>query len=156
MAVESKSGPMDQNTKVFGKMIRPKGEVDSLTAMATSTKANGKMIKPTGTAHIFTSQARHIKANGVMISSMDSVCKDGKMELIIMEITNSGRNTGEVNSFGLMVQNLKETFMKMGYRAREFISGRTEDSIQVSGLIIRCMEMEYLYGQMGEGIGGVI
>lgn len=151
-----KSGLMDQNIKAFGRMIRRKGGADLFIVMVMCMRASGKMIKRMGEVHTSIFQAQHIEANGLMISNMVSVSNSGRMVQIMKEIIDLGRNMGGGSLYGLMVLDLKETFIKMGSKVKEFTNGRMEDSIQVNGKIIRCMGRVHSAGQMGGYIKEVI
>ena len=149
MAEVFKSGLMDQNIKVFGRMIRLKGGADLFIVMVMCMRASGKMIKQMGEVHTSIFQVQHIEANGLMISNMVSVSSSGRMVQIMKGIIDLGRNMGGGSLYGLMVLDLKETFIKMGSKVKEFTNGRMEDSIQVNGKITRCMGRVHSAGLMG-------
>ena len=156
MGEVSKFGRMAQSIKVFGRMIKLKGEVGLFTVMAMFMKANGKMIKQTARVYIFIFLVLHTKEIGWMINNTDLVYKSGKMELIIKEITDSGKSMGRGNLYGRMVQDFKEISIKMGYKVKVYIDGRTEDNTQGNGKIIRCMGKGHLNGQITEFTKGTI
>ena len=61
----------------------------------------------------FTSQGQRTKENGWMISSMASVLKDGKMELITRASTDRDASMERESLFGLMGPHLRATSLGM-------------------------------------------
>ena len=64
-----------------------------------------------------------------MINSMVMEFKSGKMVQVIRVIISMEKSMEKVNFHGQMDRNFKGTFLKMGYKAKEFINGRMEENI---------------------------
>ena len=69
------------------------------------------MIKPKEKVYIYIKMAQFIQVNGLQINSMVMVNKNGLMVLSIKEISNLGLNKEMVRLFGLILVNIRESFI---------------------------------------------
>ena len=78
------------------------------------------------------------------------------MEQTTRETIDSEKSMERESLLGQMDLNLKATFCKMAYKAKEFINGRMEEHTQANGKITKCMALGYSNGQTGEYIKEII
>lgn len=91
-----------------------------------------------------------------MINNMDMGYKSGKTEQITRETIDMGKSMERGSLPGLMDLNLKATFYKMAYKAKEFTNGRMEEHTLANGKITKCMALAYLNGLTAEYIKEII
>lgn len=110
MAKANKSGMINLYMRAIGRTIKPMVRAGLYMRMAMLMKVTGKMIKLMGMARTIIKMVPVIQANGLMISIMVTGLKNGPMALFIMVTTNTVKNMGMENLFGLMDLRFKEIF----------------------------------------------
>jgi hypothetical protein len=116
--------------------------------MEMCMRDNGWMIRQKGTECILIWMEQGMKDSGRKTSNMGRDKKHGLMGHFMMETISMERSMEEEFLNGLMVL-LTEVISTITISmVTVHTSGRTEGSLQVTGVIIKCMERVCLHGQM--------
>jgi len=83
-----------------------------------------------------------------MIYSVKMEFKLGQMDQDTKANTQTVKKTVRESSFGLIIHIMKDNFIKIIFKALEFIFGLMEENIKVSGKIIKCKVKAYSLGLM--------
>lgn len=116
----------------------------------TFTLVNGLMIKLTVAAHIFMQTELNILESGTWTSNKERVMKPGQMEPAIREIIMKAKSMGSENSTGLMALLTRENSRIIIFMEKDFINGATADLMMAIGSSIKCMAKEFSSGKTEE------
>ena len=131
--MEFKSGPVDNDTKATGLMIKLKGTALCIMRMETSSKASGKTTKQTAMASTNMQLEHPSKDTGSMIPSMALAYKDTRMAVFSKESTKKGRNVAMGISFGVIKANIAASGATMRWKEREHTHGRMVENTEGNG-----------------------
>lgn len=112
------------------------------------TKVDGLKIKHKVKEFTYIKMGHHIPESGSMISSMDTVVRNGLMELFTKDTLMRGLRRAMVHSFGLMAVAMKENLRITILKVLEIMSGLMVESMKDLGKITKCMDEVFLLGQM--------
>ena len=112
----------------------------------------GKMIKLMDLVSILILMVHNMKVIGLMISNMDKVKRHGQMVLNMKEIISLEKKMALVSFYGLINQVIVETFSIIIFMVTVPINGQTAVSFLETGFVIKCTEMEFSHGLMGENM----
>lgn len=120
--------------------------------MAIVIQDIGKMIKHMVRVDITIQTVLNMMESGIMINKTGMELKNGVINRYMKDIFIKVKNMEKGSSNGGTDLNMKETFMKTLYKDMEYIGGQMGDSMKANGRIIKCMDKEYLLGQMEKDI----
>lgn len=150
MVEEPRSGLMDRNMKVTGRITWRMAKGDLFTEMGMFMKEAGQMTKQRDLESTRILMALSTWAHGGMINRMVKARKAGLMVQCMKETTKMARNMGLEYSNGQTAQNTKVISETTTLKDLEPTFGPTTESMRESGFQTKCMEKASSRGQMAD------
>jgi hypothetical protein len=141
-----KFGLMVHCTKGTGKMIKQMEEGDLFTLMGMFITESGRMTKLMALVFTITQMVQDMKVNGLRTNSMVKAKKSGLIMLATKAIIRKVRSMDTANSYGLMDQLILEPLSITILKEQASTLGLMDVNLMVSGVTIRCTEVECLLG----------
>ena len=132
-------------------MIRQVEGASLSMRMVIYTLVNLKIINLMVKEYINIIMERCTKVTGLMTKKKGTELKRGLKEPCTAAISKQTKSTVKATWYGVMVKSMKDNGQIITYRAKVNIPGKTK-SIQANGRWIKCTEMAFFNGKMGESI----
>lgn len=157
MAMGSKNGLMEPNTKANGSITRQKERVNSFIRTKIITKDSGKTIKRMVMVYSSTKRLeQNMKGIGKTTCNMDQALNCIVMAIDMRECSSKEKETEKVHIIIQLEKSIKENGAMEKLKDMESVLGLITKDMKDNGWTIKNMDREYTFGLMVENIKEII